>query len=116
MTLPYPPELERGALRPPAAGPRSTVDIPALVAHMVQPSSGAIAVVGQDLTRPAAAGEEDILEAFRAAITERLLERAPNATIETVRHLETVLQAELAHHEIADRETLDVILETIDGL
>ncbi len=118
MTLPYPPELETasGSLHPPAGGPRSAVDICTFVEHMVQPSAGGITVVGQELASPAAAAEEDILGAFRAAIGDRLLARVPNMTIDTVRHLENVLEAELVHHELADRETLDVILETIDGL
>ncbi len=118
MTLPYPPEYEEeGKLHPPARGPRTTVDVRAAVEHMVQPCAGGLSIVGRELAAPAAASaEDDLLSAYRVAIAERLLDRWPNATMDTVRRLEEVLAAELGTHALADRETLETILETIDGL
>jgi hypothetical protein len=116
MTLPYPPELELGKLHAPPGGPRTSMDVPALVDHLVESVAGGIAVVGRELALPADGGGDDVYETFRAAIAGRITERRPNLTLATVRHLERVLRAELTDHEVADAESLHVILETIDGL
>jgi hypothetical protein len=118
MTLPYPPAIERGPIKPLEQSLEGHPSIPiAAYSHaLVRSRDGIVEVAGRCLTTGSREEAIHVAHRFELAIAERMLARRPHATDETWGRLTSQLRGELVGGDPANEATLATILATIDGL
>lgn len=116
MTLPYPHGVETGDLKERGDTKPDPLDIERTVQNLVAIDDPYIDIAGCRLRAPRGESPAAAATRVRHLMTERLLERRPNADDATWHRFADSLRAALADQTELDESALRQILLLIDGL
>jgi hypothetical protein len=116
MTLPYPYEVETNALKPHRDRVPQPLSIEDRARDLVSAEGRRLVIAGCELRVPPNKNAEAHAARLRDSITQRFLERRPNADETTWGRFLRRLQGQLADRTTVDSRTIREIMLLIDGL
>lgn len=116
MTLPYPHEVETNALKPHRDRVPQALSIEDRVRDLVSAEGRRLVIAGCEMSVPPKKDAKAYAARLEDAITQRFLERRPNADETTWRGFLRRLRGQLANRTTVDSRTIREIVLLIDGL
>jgi len=116
MTLPYPHEVETNALKPHRDRAPQPLSIKDRARDLVSAEDRRLVIAGCELRVPPNKNAEAYAARLQDSITQRFLERRPNADETTSSRFLRRLQGQLANRTTVDSRTIQEIVLLIDGL
>jgi hypothetical protein len=116
MTLPYPYEIETDTLRPRRDPAPQSSSIEERARDLVAVEGRRLVIAGCELRVPPNKNAEAYAARLQDTITQRFLERRPNADEATWSRYLRRLQGQLASRSTIDSRTIREIVLLIDGL
>jgi hypothetical protein len=116
MTLPYPYEVETGALQTRAPMPRMPFDIRGHMLDALRVVDDSPVMFGVRLAAPAGAEAAGVVQHYQEALTQQFQERRPNADEATWEIFDSQARSQLERADQADEETLHALMMSIAGL
>lgn len=116
MSLPYPHEVETGALRPRPVTPRTTLDVEAQLQDAIRISGSQIEVFGVPLQVPPHESADAIAEPLRRAVATHFEQRFSAPDLAIWESFASQARAQLEGRTQLDASTLNILRITIDAL
>jgi hypothetical protein len=116
MSLPYPHEVETGALKPRPPAPRTTLDVEAHVDDAIRVQGSALEVFGVPMHVDGPDSVRSVAQQLRHAVTEHFQERVSAPDDDTWELFASQAHDQLEGRTAVDDSTLRVLRLSIDSL